>query len=167
MWLVRQDGGGGPFTGAPRNLPRCAPTGERQSFLVFQSSDKRLIQTVRNPDAICYPKPLGKRTCANMVFHLCLGSGLNRARTQIPMPINPVQFAHSICDEFLRYIFSAFPITDPNLATRPARSSGARPPLTSDLWPQLFSDVSCIALWISSEKILTRLYSVLIGSQAT
>ena len=24
-----------------------------------------------------------------------------------------------------------------------------------------FSDVSCIALWISSEKILTRLYSVL------
>ena len=31
----------------------------------------------------------------------------------------------------------------------------------SDLWPQLFSDVSCIALWISSEKILTRLYSVL------
>ena len=33
--------------------------------------------------------------------------------------------------------------------------------LTADLWPQLFSDVSCIALWISSEKILTRLYSVL------
>src|SRR5208337_105564 len=26
---------------------------------------------------------------------------------------------------------------------------------------QLFSDVNCIALWISSEKILTRLYSVL------
>ena len=37
-----------------------------------------------------------------------------------------------------------------------------RHPLPStDLWPQLFSDVSCIALWISSEKILTRLYSVL------
>ena len=34
------------------------------------------------------------------------------------MPINPVQFAHSICDEFLRYIFSAFPITDPDLATQ-------------------------------------------------
>ena len=33
--------------------------------------------------------------------------------------------------------------------------------LQPDLWPQLFSDVSCIALWISSEKILTRLYSVL------
>ena len=33
--------------------------------------------------------------------------------------------------------------------------------LNTDLWPQLFSDVSCIALWISSEKILTRLYSVL------
>ena len=32
------------------------------------------------------------------------------------MPINPVHFAHSICDEFLRYIFSAFPITDPDLA---------------------------------------------------
>jgi len=35
------------------------------------------------------------------------------------------------------------------------------PPFSTDLWPQLFSDVSCIALWISSEKILTRLYSVL------
>ena len=35
------------------------------------------------------------------------------------------------------------------------------PSSTSDLWPQLFSDVNCIALWISSEKILTRLYSVL------
>ena len=31
----------------------------------------------------------------------------------------------------------------------------------ADLWPQLFSDVNCIALWISSEKTLTRLYSVL------
>ena len=36
------------------------------------------------------------------------------------------------------------------------------PPLgKADLWPQLFSDVSCIALWISSDKILTRLYSIL------
>ena len=33
--------------------------------------------------------------------------------------------------------------------------------LSADLWPQLFSDVSCIALWISREKILTRLYSLL------
>jgi ATP-dependent helicase YprA (DUF1998 family) len=32
------------------------------------------------------------------------------------VPINPVQFAHGVCDEFLRYIFSAFPITDPELA---------------------------------------------------
>ena len=32
------------------------------------------------------------------------------------MPINPVQFAHNVCDEFLQYIFSAFPITDPDLA---------------------------------------------------
>jgi ATP-dependent helicase YprA (DUF1998 family) len=32
------------------------------------------------------------------------------------MPINPVHFAHSVCDEFLRYIFSAFPLTDPDLA---------------------------------------------------
>src|SRR5437763_895561 len=32
------------------------------------------------------------------------------------MPINPVQFAHQICDEFLRYIFSAFPLSDPELA---------------------------------------------------
>jgi hypothetical protein len=31
----------------------------------------------------------------------------------------------------------------------------------ADLWPQLFSDVNGIALWISSKKILTRLYSVL------
>lgn len=32
------------------------------------------------------------------------------------MPINPVHFAHSVCDEFLRYLFSAFPLTDPDLA---------------------------------------------------
>jgi len=32
------------------------------------------------------------------------------------MPINPIQFAHNVCDEFLGYIFSAFPITDPDLA---------------------------------------------------
>jgi predicted dehydrogenase len=35
------------------------------------------------------------------------------------------------------------------------------PRLYPELWPQLFSDVNCIALWISSDKILTRLYSVL------
>ena len=33
--------------------------------------------------------------------------------------------------------------------------------LGADLWTQLFSDVSCIALWINSEYFLTRLYSVL------
>src|SRR5947209_15227769 len=32
------------------------------------------------------------------------------------MAINPVHFAHSICDEFLRYLFSAFPLSDPDLA---------------------------------------------------
>jgi hypothetical protein len=32
------------------------------------------------------------------------------------MAINPVQFAHGVCDEFLRYIFSAFPLSDPELA---------------------------------------------------
>ena len=37
----------------------------------------------------------------------------------------------------------------------------AFPFLEADLWPQFFSDVNCIALWTSSEKILTRLYSVL------
>jgi hypothetical protein len=37
----------------------------------------------------------------------------------------------------------------------------AVPTTPPELWPQLFSDVNCIALWISSEKILTRLYSVL------
>jgi hypothetical protein len=31
------------------------------------------------------------------------------------MPINPVQFAHSVCGEFLRYLFSAFPLSDPDL----------------------------------------------------
>ena len=36
------------------------------------------------------------------------------------MPINPVQFAHSVCDEFLRYLFSAFPLSDPNSPSRPA-----------------------------------------------
>ena len=54
-------------------------------------------------------------------------------------------------------------------ASEPATENSSRPPsnrmrarlLKSDLWPQLFSDVSCIALWVSSEKILTRLYSVL------
>jgi hypothetical protein len=37
------------------------------------------------------------------------------------MPINPVQFAHNVCDEFLRYIFSAFPISDPQLAEQARR----------------------------------------------
>ncbi|MCY2926384.1 MAG: DEAD/DEAH box helicase, partial [Planctomycetota bacterium] len=32
------------------------------------------------------------------------------------MPLNPVQFAHGVCDEFLRYLFSAFPLSDPELA---------------------------------------------------
>jgi hypothetical protein len=32
------------------------------------------------------------------------------------VPINPVQFAHHVCDEFLRYLFSAFPLADPELA---------------------------------------------------
>ena len=43
---------------------------------------------------------------------------------------------------------------------RRKRAPGQRG-LRADLWPQLFSDVNCIALWISSEKTLTRLYSVL------
>jgi len=34
------------------------------------------------------------------------------------MPINPVQFAHSICDEFLRYIFSEFPLSDPRIESQ-------------------------------------------------
>ena len=37
------------------------------------------------------------------------------------MSINPVHFAHQICDEFLRYLFSAFPLSDPELAKQ-ARS---------------------------------------------
>ena len=42
------------------------------------------------------------------------------------MPINPVHFAHSVCDEFLRYIFSAFPLSDPELAEQ-ARKLLERP----------------------------------------
>ncbi len=42
------------------------------------------------------------------------------------MPINPVHFAHNVCDEFLRYIFSAFPLTDPDLAAQ-ARKMFERP----------------------------------------
>src|SRR5208283_4695208 len=39
---------------------------------------------------------------------------------------------------------------------------GVPPPSPApDLWPHLFSDVNCIALWINSEKILTKLYSIL------
>ena len=34
-------------------------------------------------------------------------------------------------------------------------------PRDSLLRPHLFLDVNCIALWINSEKILTRLYSIL------
>ena len=37
------------------------------------------------------------------------------------MPINPIHFAHNVCDEFLRYIFSAFPLTDPDLAAQAKR----------------------------------------------
>ena len=32
------------------------------------------------------------------------------------MPINPFQLAHGVCDEFLRSLFSAFPLSDPDLA---------------------------------------------------
>jgi ATP-dependent helicase YprA (DUF1998 family) len=42
------------------------------------------------------------------------------------MPINPIQFAHQVCDEFLRYIFSAFPLSDPELAQQ-ARKIFERP----------------------------------------
>src|SRR5439155_12148658 len=42
------------------------------------------------------------------------------------MPINPVQFAHGVCDEFLRYLFSAFPLSDPELADQ-ARKLLERP----------------------------------------
>jgi ATP-dependent helicase YprA (DUF1998 family) len=42
------------------------------------------------------------------------------------MPINPVHFAHAVCDEFLRYLFSAFPLTDPEMAAQ-ARKLLERP----------------------------------------
>jgi len=34
------------------------------------------------------------------------------------MPINPVHFAHSVCKEFLRYLNSAFPLSDPDLSAQ-------------------------------------------------
>ena len=34
------------------------------------------------------------------------------------MPINPVHFAHGVCKEFLRYLNSAFPLSDPDLSGR-------------------------------------------------
>lgn len=34
------------------------------------------------------------------------------------MPINPVHFSHGVCGEFLRYLFSAFPLSDPELAAQ-------------------------------------------------
>src|SRR6266403_865806 len=42
------------------------------------------------------------------------------------MSINPIQFAHGVCDEFLRYLFSAFPLSDPELADQ-ARKLLERP----------------------------------------
>ncbi len=42
------------------------------------------------------------------------------------MALNPVHFAHSVCDEFLRYLFSAFPLSDPELAGQ-ARNLLERP----------------------------------------
>jgi hypothetical protein len=38
--------------------------------------------------------------------------------TTTTMPINPVPFAHSVCDEFLRYIFSEFPLSDPQMESQ-------------------------------------------------
>ncbi|HOH30436.1 MAG TPA: hypothetical protein PLC40_12230, partial [Candidatus Hydrogenedentes bacterium] len=32
------------------------------------------------------------------------------------MSINPIQFSHQVCDEYLRYLFSAFPLSDPELS---------------------------------------------------
>jgi ATP-dependent helicase YprA (DUF1998 family) len=40
------------------------------------------------------------------------------------MAINPVQFSHAVCDEFLRYLFSAFPLADPDLAAQAKRLVG-------------------------------------------
>ena len=51
--------------------------------------------------------------------------------------------------------------TDQRGVARPANGSDIGAFQSPDLWPQLFSNVNCIALWISSENILTRLYSVL------
>src|SRR5271166_4357203 len=58
------------------------------------------------------------------------------------------------------------PLEEPSAAGLPQdsfvrRALGSAPDLSADLWPQLFSDVNCIALWINSEKFLTRRYSVL------
>lgn len=42
------------------------------------------------------------------------------------MPINPVQFAHGVCAEFLRNLYSAFPLSEPELADQAASSWNVR-----------------------------------------
>jgi len=42
------------------------------------------------------------------------------------VPINPVQFSHQVCEEYLQYLFSAFPLSDPELAEQ-ARNLLERP----------------------------------------
>jgi len=32
------------------------------------------------------------------------------------MSIDPVMFSHQVCDEYLRYLFAAFPLSDSELA---------------------------------------------------
>ncbi len=49
----------------------------------------------------------------------------------------------------------------PSVVRHITKNTLLAPSPMAELCPQLFSDVNCIALWISSEKILTRLYSVL------
>ena len=43
--------------------------------------------------------------------------GEERVRTGT-MPINPVEVALNVCDAFLRYIFFAITITEPDLASQ-------------------------------------------------
>ncbi len=48
------------------------------------------------------------------------------------MPINPIQFANQICEDFKRYLFSsAFPLADPELADPVKRRFEGSTALTS------------------------------------
>ena len=81
------------------------------------------------------PRNRAKRLCRWLAYHVCRAGSLVRLVLVASIVVPPrAQWEHRVS------------------------KCGGR---GADLWTQLFSDVSCIALWINSEYFLTRLYSVL------